>query len=113
MSTLPVWAIRHKPTGKFMPARMFRTARAGWTYWDPLDKSPETRPYDPSPRLFFTRQAAANALSAWLQGKWKQEVQTEGSWDEAPYDYLAEPTPTAVATRSREDMELVEGTLSL
>lgn len=31
MSTLPVWAIRHKPTGKFMPARMFRTASAGWT----------------------------------------------------------------------------------
>lgn len=27
MSTLPVWAIRHKPTGKFMPARIYQPHR--------------------------------------------------------------------------------------
>ncbi len=107
---MKIWSIRHKPSGAFMPARMYRTAGSGWSYWDPLETRPGYRAFDTNPRVFFTLQAARNALTAWLAGEWKREQVVSNSYfDPEPYDDLSVAEPTTL--RRREDMEIVAGNL--
>lgn len=109
---MKVWTIKHKPTGAFMPARMYRTAYSGWSYWKPAETREGYKPHDANPRVFFTLQGARNALTAWLAGEWKREQGVTSSYfDPEPYDDLSVSAP-AVARR-REDMEIVEGELVL
>lgn len=108
-----VYAIKHKPTGAYMPARMFRASNHGWSYWVPgpapsgwsgLDG------YDKNPRIFFTLQAARNSLTAWLQGPWKRVTGTDGDWETGYFDVDLGPAPTdaqGLPPRVREDMEIV------
>lgn len=63
-------AIRHKPTGQLMPARITRSASRGWTHWNPNRPHAEQ---SRAPRLFDTERAANNAVTQWLKGPvvWK------------------------------------------
>lgn len=97
------YAIRHKPTGAFMPCRMSRCGFGGWSWWTPTGKD---QPFDANPRIFYTLQAARNALTAWLQGAWRQETRDSGSW-EFPETYTELVPDEPPAPRSREDMEIV------
>lgn len=107
---MEVFAVRHKPTGKWMPNRMFRTSLRGGSYWNPTSTAEIDRPYDTNPRLFFSLQGARNALTMWLQGEWRN-TQTQGTYFEPPED--AGPAPFNPPTpRKREDMEIVTLTLS-
>jgi hypothetical protein len=100
---MDVYAIRHKPSGEFMPVRMSRTSRGGWSYW----REPGNTPYDATPRLFPTKQGAINALSSWMQGRWVHEY-TGGSF-ECPDDGYYETVPEEPKSpRVREGMEIVE-----
>ena len=104
---MKAWAIKHRPTGNWMPARMYRTARAGWSNWDPLEERPGYKPFDPHPRIFFTLQSARNALTAWLAGEWKRETGiTDHYFDPEPFDDLLVSEPAN--PRRREDMEIVD-----
>lgn len=59
------------------------------------------------PRIFKTRQAAKNALVAWLQGKFKRVMESDGELFEGP-SYCVGGSPVKVASRKAEDMEIVE-----
>lgn len=108
---MKVWIIRHKPTGKPMPARMFRTAASGWSFWNPYEKRPGYRPHDENPRIFFSEQAARNALAMWLQGEWKKQFSSVTYFEPSEYEGNAPSVPEL--ERKREDMEIVAGELVL
>lgn len=90
-----VFAIRHKPSGEYMPAQMFRTARRGWSYWDP--GSEECGGVTIVPRLFATIGPAKRALNAWLVGPI------------APGGQCIRPA----VPRRRDEMEIIECQLNL
>lgn len=107
---MQVFAIRHKPTQAWMPARMFKHG-GGWSHWEP-EPVPEgygdMRGYDTNPRIFFTKQSVHNALSAWLQGAWAAQTKRDGDWETGYYQVDAGPAPEKpVNPRKREDMEIV------
>lgn len=91
-----VFAIRHKPSGVFMPNKMFRTSYKGFSHWEPLDN----RAHDKTPRLFYSAMAAKVSLRHWLRGKVSNSD---------PFEEESEPVLTPVASRNRDDMEIVEG----
>lgn len=100
---MQVWAIKHKLSGDWMPHRMFRSGRGGWSAWEP--GSPPGNGYDgfdKHPRVFFTEASARMALTQWLRGIFHQETYGQGFNTE---QYL-EVRPPAVERR-REDMEVV------
>lgn len=100
---MQVFAIRHKPTGEFMPARMSRNGFGGWSWW----REPNVSAFDKTPRIFPSKQGAQNALTAWLQGRWVTEYTTSGSWEGESTEKT--PVPEKCETpRVREDMELVQ-----
>lgn len=108
---MKVYAIRHKGTGRFMPAQVHRTA-GGWSYWDPFAVVPNYSPACSAPRLFFTKRSAQNALTAWLQGEWQREVRHASSmFEDDSWDELVPQAP--IHSRYRVDMEIVEGDLSM
>lgn len=62
------YAIRHIPTGKFMPTRVFRSAGRGWSYWEPTGYNGLGGFPSSPPRLFEEKQPAQLALNIWLKG---------------------------------------------
>lgn len=100
-----VFAIRHKPTGRFMPIRMFRTSSRGFSYWEPTETRPGYLPYDRNPRLFYSRQSAINAITMWSMGQWENAPTACGPFDE-PERELAPMQPDV--DRRRDDLEIVE-----
>lgn len=68
---MTVYALRHKSTGLYMPSRMGRTSRAGWSHWEPLwQHTPQHKPHDTNPRIFFSEKSARNAQAMWEAGAW-------------------------------------------
>lgn len=103
-----VYAIRHNPTGEYMPCLMHRSGRGGWSFWNPgpvLDTYGE--PHDKNPRIFFTKISARNALTMWLQGEWHRKQGVFVDWEGTPdgYDKMTVDAPSR--PRVREDMEIV------
>lgn len=99
-----VYAIRHKPTESYMPARMFKQSGAGWSYWEPTDVGNKLGllGVDRNPRLFFSHAAAALAANAWLRGQWECGYGVDGE--------RLSPRPGAPdgPERRAEDIEIVE-----
>lgn len=93
-----VYAIRLKNTKKYLPAywedRINKRITRGFSNTEPTDKVP--------PRLHFTKKAAENALTAWLQGVWEPKSSTN-SYGEYDYDC----GPMTIKGRIKEDMEIV------
>lgn len=100
---MQVFAIKHKPTGKWMPARLNK-APGGWSYWDPTDDAPA---HDKNPRLFFTLRSAQNALTAWIMGEHRRESGTTYDWEGIPEGYDNHIIDEPKVPRSREQMEIV------
>lgn len=68
------YAIYHKPTGKYMPARMFEHSRGGWTWWEPTGIGGYGG-HDPYiPRLFLKKNAAVQAMGYWLNGNYSRRT---------------------------------------
>lgn len=106
---MKAWALKHKATGQWMPARMSRSSARGWSHWSPGYVHPEfglAQIHDKNPRIFFTLQSARNALTAWAQGAW-ENTHSAGSYFEPPED--TGPAPMAPpAPRNRGDLDVVE-----
>lgn len=101
---MKLYGIRHKPTGNYMPAKMFRTSGAGYSYWEPTGVD-GFGGHDQGPRLFQTEHAAKVALGQWLAGRWGPS-HTQGAYFDPPeYEGLVARKP--IAPRVREDMEIV------
>jgi hypothetical protein len=100
---LKTYAIRHIPSGKWMPARL-NSSSGGWSHWEPTT---DEKPYDSLPRLFATLRSAQNALSAWLNGKHYRRQGTYYDWEGIPdsYDELTVEAPEV--SRVRSEMEIV------
>lgn len=97
------YVIRHKPTGKLLPARVMATHYE----FDMPDGVLE-------PRLFRTERAAKCCATTWSQGVWRQESCTESEgWEYPSYTYLAEPAPVKTEGRKREDLEIIPAKLEL
>lgn len=101
---MKVYAIRHIPTGRFMPVPTGKNG-SGSSYWEPIEDFTVGR----VPRLFPLRRPASSALTQWLRGR--HVVVTERthpddgfgqSWDK-PIGTTVEPDPS----RKADDMEIV------
>ena len=101
------FAIRHKATGLFMPAQMFRTACRGWSTWEPGSTNGYGG-YNKTPRLFETRIRALRSVIAWAAGPWTAPMEQDGDWESGYYQYQGTPCPKGKTTRSRDDLEIVE-----
>lgn len=86
------YAIKHKPTGFFMP-QADKSRGKGYTHHVPLD------PLKHAPRLFVKKRAANDALRWWLLGHTSVLRFEDGdeTWSTDPD-----------ADRKAEDMEVVE-----
>lgn len=91
---MKLWAIRHKPTGGFMPTF---SGRAGGTHVEPTSTKP--------PRLFGRHQDAKAALDWWLEGKVTARYSFDGEFD-GDLSFKKQKHRTA------EDMEIIEVTVS-
>lgn len=116
---MKVWSIRHKATGEWMPARMNRQGRGGWSWWIPgptLDGLASCGGFDKNPRVFFSKVSAQRAAANWVRGPMFQERHyTGGSVFEPPEEYTTievEHNP-AIPARASGDLEIVEGELTL
>lgn len=83
-----MWGIRHKPTGHFIP--------------DGYVTRNEPEP-DCWPKLYPSKDSARRALARWAEGVWRYTV-TRSYFGE----YDSEWGPEKVASRNKDDMELVE-----
>lgn len=91
------YVVRHKPTGRLLPARVLATqyefGRLEGVY---------------EPRLFKSERAAKNCATCWAQGVWRREFRSEqDGWEMPEYSYLAEPVPYETKGRNRDDLEVV------
>lgn len=94
------WAIRHKPTGFYLPQPKGRMGRGGSFVEPTATVQGLIATY---PRTFVTQRGATNALSQWLRGHHHGVREYEdGYW------YDAGSEVKHVASRVREDMEVVE-----
>lgn len=91
---MKAYAVRHKPSGMFIP-RLETGKRRGGSYLEPTN--------DREPRLFFNRLSARAFLSNWLQGIMKSKEYQDMSGD---WDVVTEVIPQP--HRHKEDMEIVE-----
>lgn len=96
---MKAFAIRHKPSGLFLPMR-FRKSR-GFTHDEPSAGIP---------RLFPKRVAAAAALRCWLKGEWEESF-TQGEYGE--YEPSGPEPKIPKPDRKPEEMEVVQLTISL
>ena len=96
-----VYAIKHTPTGKFMPLKMTRSGARGWSNWNPGVRDG----FDTTPRIFKDHASASKALGSWLLGQHAYEyTQTIDDCDSC---IVINYQPT----RKREDMVIVTMTL--
>jgi hypothetical protein len=94
-----VFAIRHRPSGLFLPAANARgrVSQRGFTHREPSAGLP---------RLFLTELRAKAAMRCWLQGKWENDY-GKGDYYESPGE-LEGCSPRPCPDRKPEDMEVVK-----
>lgn len=117
---MKVWVVKHKPTGEWMPARMNRQGRGGWSWWIP-GTVPDglagcSNGFDKNPRVFFTRVSAQRAASQWLRGPMATREHFQGSgYFEPPESYTTVDLVEVpgIPPRRPQDLEIVEGELTL
>lgn len=90
------WAIKHKPSGFFLPTRSQGRNR-GYTHDEPTADKP--------PRLFTSERNAKLALGEWLKGPLhvSQYQDWQGDWDES--------WERGKHNRKADDMVIVEITI--
>ena len=100
MNTVSLFAIRHKPTGDFLPRPLGREGRGG-SHLEPVEPigTKETRP-----RFFETERAAKIFLTGWIKGK----VVHSAGYDSFNGEYYEDTETIPVPSRKAEDMEIVE-----
>jgi hypothetical protein len=89
-----VFAIRHKPSGLFLPPPFGRSGRGG----------SHSEPAEGLPRIFLERRRAEFALRAWLQGKYVRTFIPSNEFGGEEDRVDLEPQPH----RKAEEMEIVE-----
>jgi hypothetical protein len=109
---LNVFAIRHKPTGAFMPVPTGRGG-SGSSYWDPANSAFGAVPG--VHRLFHNKRSAKAALTQWLRGRHvpvMEYASAEDSFFSSSFPYCVGTETEHDPSRKAEDMEIVEFTLT-
>lgn len=100
----PVWAIRQKSTGFFLPVAKGKGGNGG-SYVEPVD--PDKEP----PRLFMSKKAAHCALVQWLKGhhkaKWAYD-DGDDIYSSGGSMYVEDIKIIPQPNRNPADMEVVE-----
>jgi hypothetical protein len=99
------WAIRHKPTGKFMPQSSSK--KHGYTHDEPTDCGNDSHF---CPRLFGREQDAKTALTWWLLGRTTMRYSNKiyyNAWGDADDDFGEDWHTELVVDRKAEDMEVI------
>lgn len=91
---IDLYAIRHKPTGGWIPARRGR----GGSHDEPRLTG--------TPRLFTSAQSARSFLVQWLKGIHVRHVSSQTTWGGFP-ETGDEVVIRKVESRKKEDMEIV------
>lgn len=100
------YAVRHKVTGRLMPATIGRRAR-GWSFWDPITSACMRLPQEP-PRMFASKRGAINAASAWAQGVHVNTTHWESDgWESPGYPVDVIETRDPPRPRKYSDLEVV------
>lgn len=97
------YVIRHKATGRLLPARMSQT-RTCSTLWEPTNMMLRV-PVDPAPRLFVSADSARRCIAAWAAGVWGYKTVSFGSNpldDESRFGPDTPPVP-----RWKDQLEVV------
>lgn len=97
------YAIRHKPTGHFLPQPKGKNGTGG-SWVEPSD------PKEVIPRLMVSERSAKGVLNAWLQGTFKASWDTD--WDSG-HRYVDDIKIQKKPDRIPEDMEIVVVTLQI
>lgn len=103
MKNLLVWAVRHDPTGNYIP--QLKTSVRGGSYVEPSADLP--------PRLFFSERSAKSFLGQWLRGRVEMVRRTPSSFDLYPDDDVVDMKHIPVPTRKKEEMSIVSLELNL
>lgn len=95
--SVQLFAIKHLPTGHYLPAPRGRNGRGG-SHVEPVEVTAAT-----PPRLFHTESAAKIALTTWLQGR----VTVTHFQDSYTGEYDESLHVEKVPSRRREEMAVV------
>lgn len=96
-----VYAIRHKPSGHFLPMKFVKDPR--YTHTEPAQNC--------IPRIFNSKRSAKSFLDKWLKGKW-QEFEYYSEVDKSEVDFCHYGLGVEQSSsRRREDMEIVRMSL--
>ena len=106
MVKINLYAIRHKPTGGYLPAPQGRGGRGG-SHMEPMVFTGNQGKYGVIPRVWATEKAAKAALWHWLQGKYVAYRYSSYDDFEEEIDVLPQPH------RKEADMEIVPVTVEL
>lgn len=102
----PVYVIRHKPTGFYMPEPTGNQGR-GSSFWEPKEQAEY-------PRVFRHERSAKIALMQWLRGEHRPVVDFEfDEFSGKNFSYTVGAKVIPIATRHKEDMEVVPMHLSI
>jgi len=97
----PVYAIKHIPTGHYLPEPTGRSGRGG-SHTEPVPADKER------PRLFYSELSAKRALTAWLQGKHVADMGYEyDEYSGSNHAYQEGVVVIPQAHRIREDMRIM------
>jgi len=96
------YAIKHKPTGHFLPKPVGYMGRGG-SHVEPVDCSDNKA----VPRLFENKRGAVAALTHWLKGKYV--VERVGEHWSGDFYYESEEFHSVIqqSHRKRDEMEIV------
>ena len=104
------YALYHPATGNYMPAKLFKQAASGYSYWEPTN-SHGMGGIGKLPRLFETLHAACMAKYYWETGPYKRHMQTESEgWDMPTYEYqsgVIKDTTEQILPRNKGDLVIV------
>ena len=100
MASIPLFAIRHTSTGRFLPPP--KSGHKGGSWVEPC------LPTDKQPRFFRRKQDAKAFLTVWSQGPQINGYSTD--WETGEEEYAgAMPDPTMAAEpRIKSDYEIVQ-----
>lgn len=95
------YAIKHKPTGMYLP-EVINSGR-GYTYTQPASLAVRI------PRLFLSQRGTEQALRAWLQGEWHVHRRRRTDLPDPFGDYDEElEIQVPRVERRAEDMDIVQ-----
>lgn len=98
LSPIPLaYAIRHIPTGHYLPMSFTRGHRH--SHDEPTPNC--------IPRLFPNKHSAQSALTQWLRGKWELNTYRESEGWEYPSYAVQELEVEPAPSRKAEEMEIV------